>query len=197
MPGSDDYAQSVPYPKLSDAPNIETSMAALTNGVVALSNMVFANANARAAAVPNPVVGMESYLIAEGRKDYWNGVAWTSITPGAWQPLSFATGYVANSGSPSYRILNGEVQLRGTFKRSSGANLPNTTETQFATLPDGVRPTGAFRYFSAAGNFDTTGGVSYFVARIAIGTDGTCSFLVPAGSTMGWLSLDGVRFSIA
>jgi hypothetical protein len=197
MPGSDDYGQDVPYPKLSDQPNIEAALSALVNALVPLSNMIFANANERAASLPAPVVGMETFLVAEGRKEYYNGSAWVPLTPGQWQPLSFATGYVANSGSPSYRVLNGEVQFRGTIKLSSGADLPNAVETLFATVPVGARPVGAPRIFAAAGNFVTSGGVSHFTARVGVDTDGLCKFIVPTGSTMEWLSLDGIRYSIS
>lgn len=196
MPGTDDYGQEVPYPKLSDQPNIESSMSALANGVVALSNLVFANANERAASIPSPVVGMETYLIAEKRKEYYTGASWVALTPGPWTPLSFTTGWGANGGSPGYRLVSGNIQLRGSLARNSGLALPEASETDFAFLPVGARPVGEFRYLPAAGEFHTVGSVSYFVARLSVRTDGGMSFAIPKGSNMTWLSLDGIQFNI-
>lgn len=86
MPGTDDYGQNVPYPKLSDQPNIEAAMLALVNGVVPLTNMMFANANARAAAIANPVVGMTTYLVAENRTDVYTGSTWVRFVTGPQPP---------------------------------------------------------------------------------------------------------------
>lgn len=79
MPGFDAYEQNVQYPRLGDTPNAETAFSTLTNGLVPLTNMVFANANARAATIPNPVAGMETWLISEGRKDVYWGNAWVPV----------------------------------------------------------------------------------------------------------------------
>lgn len=106
MPGTDNYAQNVPYPKLSDQPNIESSMSALVNGAVALSNMTFANANARAAAIQTPVVGMETYLIAEGRKEVYTGTGWTPLqTSPSWTTF---TPTVTGGGSATFATRTGQ-----------------------------------------------------------------------------------------
>ncbi|MGW0468333.1 hypothetical protein ACWDX6_24160 [Streptomyces sp. NPDC003027] len=104
MPGYDAFEQKVPYPKLSDTPNIETAISALVNETVPLSNMVFDNANARATVVTQPVEGMETFLIAEGRKEIfyggvWNVVSivptWATYTP-TWTGLSNNTNGVSS-----------------------------------------------------------------------------------------------------
>lgn len=201
MPKPDSYGQNVPYPVLSDAPNIETALQALVNGVVPLTTMRFANANERSATLTGPykpVPGMITYLIAEDRWDRRDGDnVWRPFSPGVWKPLSYATGYTAQSGSPAYRVLNNEVQLRGTFKRTSGAVLATDTEVTFATLPTEARPAGsAFRYFPAAGDWNTTSGVNYFIGRISATPSGPLIFMMPNGTKCTWLSLDSVRFSI-
>jgi hypothetical protein len=50
--------------------------------------------------------------------------------------------------------------------------------------------------FVAAANFTTSNGVSRFTGRVNIGTNGVCTFVMPAGSTGDFLYLDGVRYSI-
>lgn len=200
MPKPDSYGQGVPYPVLSDAPNIETALQALLNGVVPLTVMRFANANERAATLSGaykPVPGMITYLIAEDRHERRDGDGvWRPLTPGAWKPITFASGYTANSGSPAYRIVNQEVHLRGTFRRTSGADLATNDETTFGTLPSEARPVGAYRYFSAAGNFANTSGVSYFSGRIGIAPTGGMVYIMPLNAKSAWLALDGIRFSI-
>jgi hypothetical protein len=81
MPGTDTYQQGYPYPKLSDAPNIETATSALVNAMAPRTNMIFANASARTAALATPVAGMECWLIAEGRKEIYDGTAWRTYPP--------------------------------------------------------------------------------------------------------------------
>lgn len=201
MPKPDNYGQNVQYPVLSDAPNLETALQTLVNGVVPLTTMRFANANERSANLTGaykPVPGMITYLIAEDRWDRRDGDGvWRAFSPGVWKPLTYATGYTANSGSPAYRIINNEVQLRGTFRRTAAnSDLLTNDETKFATLPTEARPIGAYRYFAAAGNFVNTSGVSYFSGRIGIAPAGDMIYIMPINSKSEWLSLDGIRFSI-
>jgi|SRR5689334_11923490 len=193
MPGTDSYGQNVPYPKLNDAPNLETAMAGLVNGAVPLTNMTFANANARAAQLATPVVGMETYLVAEGRKEIFTSSGWVTITAGPWIPLSFASGYAANSGSPAYRIVNQSVRLRGTAKRTSGSPFTKAAAFTIATLPVEARPT-AFRYFLGC-----TEWASDMYARVEIDTDGSIVVIVPttgSGTAASWVSLDQVEYSL-
>lgn len=193
MAGSDSYGQNVPYPKLNDVPNAETGFGSMANALAALSNMTFANANARASTLTTPVVGMETYLVAEGRKEYYDGTQWTTITPGQWKPIPFASGYVALSGSPSYRIVNGMVQMRGTGQRSNGAPLVPMSQLHVVTnLPAEARPTGS-RWFAVATEWTNS-----IYARLEVNADGTMNLIVPeqTGTAPSWFGLDGVSFSL-
>lgn len=192
MPGSDDYAQNVQYPKLSDAPNAETGFGTLVNDIVPLTNMVFANAASRAAAVPAPVAGMESYLIAEGRKEYFNGSAWTTITPGQWQPIPFATGYSGRAGAPSFRTVNGMVQLRGAVQQTSGlAMAGHAALTVVSALPTSVRPSET-RWFLGATEWQDA-----LYARVEVNPEGTVKIIIPSiNPGPAWVSLDGVSYSL-
>ncbi|MER5501369.1 hypothetical protein ABT096_29770 [Streptomyces sp. NPDC002561] len=201
MPKADSYGQGIQYPVLSDAPNAETAFGGVVNGLAPLSVLRFANANERAATLTGAYAaqpGMISYLIAEDRWDtYGADAVWRPMSPGPWKPLTFSSGYTAFEGSPGYRIVNGDVQLRGQFKRTDGSDLVTATSTLFCNLPVEARPIGATRVFIAAANFTTSSGVSRFSGRITINSDGQAGYMMGAGSTSGWLSLDGIRYSIA
>ncbi|MEU3729999.1 hypothetical protein AB0E81_11400 [Streptomyces sp. NPDC033538] len=200
MPRNDAYSQGIQYPVLGDAPDIEVATQTIVNGVVPQTVMRFANANARAAALTGdakPVPGMITYLIAEDRWDRRDGDGvWRPLSPGPWKPMTLSSGYSANSGSPGYRIVNGDVLLRGTISRSNGAELATNTVTQFGTLPSEARPISGYRFFTVPTQWTVTGGVTYIHGRVEIEPDGKMSFLLPIGSRSAWVGLDGIRFSI-
>lgn len=199
MPRSDAYSQGVQYPVLGDSPDIEVATQTIVNGIVPKTVMRFANANARAAALSGeaaPVPGMITYLIAEDRYDRRDGDGvWRPLSPGPWRPFTFASGYSSYSGSPAYRIVNGEVHLRGTIARSNGSALVVNDETKMGTLPLEARPS-AYRFFNQPTQYIVKNGVSYFSARVGIFPDGTINYFLPLNSQSGWVGLDGIRFSI-
>lgn len=199
MPTTDGYGQKVPYPVLSDAPNIELAFQGAVNVLAGKSVLRFANANERSATLIGEfkaVPGMLSYLIAEDRWDRYDGDSvWRPLSPGAWKPFSFSSGYGTYSGSPGYRIINGEVRLRGIIRRTNDADLPTNVSTRFGTLPTEARPT-AVRYFVAATSWSTVSGSSYFSSRVEVGTDGAMQFMVPLSSVAKTVSLDSITFSI-
>lgn len=190
---TDDYGQNIPYPLLNEKPNAQTGFGNMANAIAQRSNMVFANANARASSMPSPVVGMETYLVAEGRKEYFDGTQWSPITPGQWKPISFGTGYTARSGSPAYRISNGMVFMRGTFQRTNGAPFVPMTNLQIVTsLADEIRPT-ATRYFAVATEWTNS-----IYGRVEVNTAGNMWAIVPeqTGTAPSWIGLDGVSYSL-
>ncbi|MYR43072.1 hypothetical protein [Streptomyces sp. SID5910] len=199
MPRNDAFSQGIQYPVLGDAPDIEVATQTIVNGIVPQTVMRFANANARAAALSGesaPVPGMVTYLNAEDRYDRRDGDGiWRPLSPGPWKPFTFATGYSANSGGPAYRIVNGEVHLRGTISKSNGSALTVNAETRLGTLPTEARPN-AYRYFIQPTQWTTKNGVSYFHARVGVFPDGTINYLLPLNSQSDWIGLDGIKFSI-
>ncbi|MEU1074302.1 MULTISPECIES: hypothetical protein [unclassified Streptomyces] len=195
MPGYDSLLQNVPYPKLSDAPNIETAMAALVAALVPLNNMRFADTNARNAAIPSPVAGMETYLVAEARKELFDGTAWVPLTPGPWVPLTFKTGYTANSGNPGFRIVGDMVQLRGIIQKVGGGQMvtsPANGWLDVATLPISARPA-VTKDMPIAVEWQSNNQT----ARLSVATDGTLriGILTNLSAWPTWASLDGVQFA--
>ncbi|MFF6928356.1 hypothetical protein [Streptomyces californicus] len=208
MPTTDGYGQGVPYPVMSDAPNIELAFQGAVNALTALSVLRFANANERSAKLVGPykpVPGMVTYLIAEDR---WEGYQadgkWMLMSDGPWTPLSFAAGYSAQGGSPGWRRkAGGGIELRGRVRRTNGGPLVNTGEIiTFATIPAAATP-GATRYFITSTNRTTTGSVTHYTCRVEVSFSGQMRYTVEAGGGEGttqdppWFSLDGVTFSPA
>lgn len=207
MPSFDKWGQKVPYPKLSDAPNIETALRDLVNASVAQVVLRFANANERAAALSGAtpaVPGMLTYLIAEDRWEARraNGT-WLLMSDGAWQSLTYSSGYVANAGSPGWRQkAGGGVELRGRIQRTGGTNFTADNAWRvFSTIP--IAP-GTPRYFvSAARHTVDANGQSHQTARIQVDVNGELSFGIELGGGTGvvgdpaWFSLDGLEFSPA
>ncbi|MFG2292051.1 hypothetical protein [Streptomyces sp. NPDC048603] len=190
----DELDQNVPYPHLSDPPNIESAMGNLVSAAVPKLNMVFDDANARAATIPSPVAGMECFLKAEKRKEIFDGTAWVTITPSGWIPISYASGYTARAGSPAYRIVNQTVELRGQVQNSGNTDLPTNAPFVIANMPTIARPPHP-RFF-----ITTTEWASYLYARIEIQPDGEVIVIIPAESagagTPNWVGLDVVRYSL-
>ncbi|MEV4971966.1 hypothetical protein [Streptomyces scopuliridis] len=208
MPNTDSYGQSVPYPVLSDAPNIETAMSTLVNGIVPYTVMRFANANDRSARLigtTKAVPGMITYLIAEDRWEAFQGDrTWLLLSDGPWNPMSFASGYAAYGGSPGWRRkAGGGIELRGRFMRSNRGNLVDDgTIVKFATVPTSVAPA-ALRYYMCASNRVSVSGITRYTARVEVSWLGELAYTVEAGGGVGttefpaWVSLDGIQFSPA
>lgn len=210
MPRNDAWSQNVPYPVLADAPDIEVATQGIVNGIVPLTVMRFANANARAAALTGataPVPGMITYLKAEDRWEARQADGtWLLLSDGPWQPLTFASGYVANAGAPGWRRkAGGGVELRGRIQRTSGSNfVADGTLRVCATIPTSVAPI-TYRYFITAARYNTdSSGQSHHTARIAVNGNGQIMFNVETGGGTGvppgdpaWISLDGIQFSPA
>ncbi|MFJ3084472.1 hypothetical protein ACIPJG_32610 [Streptomyces halstedii] len=179
---------------------METAFQTVVNGIVGRSVLRFANANERSAQLTGPyaaVPGMISYLIAEDRWDRYDGdKQWRPMSPGPWKPFTYATGYVANTGSPGYRIVNGTVELRGTIKRANDADFAADSETLLGTLPTEARPTGASKFFVVATAYETISARTYLHGRIAVLPNGQMLYVIPAGGKTPWISIDGIRFNL-
>lgn len=149
MPALDKYGQKIPYPVLSDVPNAETAFGGLTNSVVAQSNMVFANANERAANLPEPVEGMETYLVAEQRKEIYRNGTWQAFVTATkpWLNVTLATGYTAYGGAtvaPRVRQEGSIVYLEGRLKRTDNGNIPASNSIILGTIPLAYQPVGHY-----------------------------------------------------
>ncbi|GAA1064680.1 hypothetical protein [Streptomyces asiaticus] len=195
MPKNDLWGQGVQYPALSDVPDIETALGGIVNGIVGRTVMRFANANARAAALTGssaPVPGMITYLLAEDRYDVrMANNTWQTLTPGPWQVLPFASGIGADGGSPGYRSVNGDVQLRGRVNRTNGGRFTysNAADWLLATLPTAVRPSST-EYWTQAVEI----GAGTYYCRLELRSDGSLIARIPPeadGTTGGlhWISI--------
>lgn len=207
MPRNDSYSQNVSYPVLGDAADLELAMSTLVGGIVPRLVMRFANASARSAALTGPtapVPGMVTYLIAENRFEGRMGDnTWLPLSDGTWQPITYASGYTAFSGSPGWRYkAGGGIELRGRIRRTDGGNLEDVEETTFGSIPEDIAP-GSNRSFITASNRRSLDGVTRYTARVTVTPGGVLSFNIEAGGGVGspsnppWFGLDGITFSPA
>lgn len=149
MPALDKYGQKIPYPVLSDVPNAETAFGGLTNAVVAQSNMIFANANERAANIPTPVDGMETYLVAEQRKEVRVNGTWQAVVTSTlpWLDVVLGSAYQPYGGStvaPRVRREGSIVYLEGRMVRKDLANIPASNSVILGTIPLAYQPVGHY-----------------------------------------------------
>lgn len=119
MPGTDNYSQNITYPKLGDAPNIESPLASLVNGITPQTIMRFPSASARSARLTSPVAGMVSWLAAEGRFEFYTGSAWITYPIGSFVPAS--------------TVVRGTVNVSFTSLGSYTQSI--TFGTPFSTVP--------------------------------------------------------------
>ncbi|MER7908314.1 hypothetical protein [Streptomyces sp. NPDC096068] len=192
---TDSYGQGIIIPSLTDPPDVRSPSAGMDD-IIGQTVLHFATAAARTAALTGaaaPVPGMVTYLAAEDRYDArMADGSWQPITPGPWVPLSFASGYTARTGLPSYRIVNGAAELRGTFQRTSGTAFTKAVTFTPLTLPAAARPT-SYRYFTAR-----TEVAADMYGSVEVAIDGTVNVIIPnsAGTAASWMALDQIRYSL-
>lgn len=193
MPGTDIYGQNVPYPKLSDKPNAEAALSALVGGVVSLSNMTFANANARAAALSSPVAGMETYLVAEKRKDIWNGTSWQQVssvaTYGPYTPIWDGLSSLG-SATKSGRFITSGNRVRAVMDLTAGASASLGTEKITVTLPVPAANVGDANFgWQGVGRYSANDGTAWkqLIAFVAPASTTATVFAV-RGSDNGWVN---------
>jgi len=118
---TDDYGQGVSISALTDAPNAETLAKNIANGIAPRSNMRFASASARTAALTGataPVEGMVSYLQDVDRLYVYTGSAWVEISTRQEASAVLTSG----SGVTSSEILTG-LSVTMTTRASTSYKL--------------------------------------------------------------------------
>ncbi|CAM5407816.1 hypothetical protein SMICM304S_11404 [Streptomyces microflavus] len=144
MPTTDGYGERRPVSGNERRPEHRAGVPGCgKNALTKQTVLRFANANERSATLMGAfaaVPGMLSYLIAEDRWDQFDGDGvWRPLTPGAWKPITFASGYTAFGGSPGYRIVNGCVEMRGAFQRTTVPPSQRTRAKSRRLAPNGDR----------------------------------------------------------
>ncbi|MFF8784848.1 hypothetical protein [Streptomyces sp. NPDC015125] len=210
MPTTDSYGQGVQIAALTDAPNLATLAQNLATGLVPRSNLRYASASARNAAIPSPVAGTVAFLTTEKLLTVYDGTAWVVVAAGtsAWTTVSLASGFSHDgnsNGTVQYRVVNlfGElsVMLQGglniTYPGSPGVIANGGILTNTA-LPATARP-GSLRTVSAACSAVTSSSLSLKVDAQSDGhlkVIGTSSTTASDRITPPWVSLNGLFYSL-
>ena len=85
---------AIPYPQLTDIPNIPSHMQGMALAIDTKLVARFATAAARSTAIPTPIVGMITFRAdaAAPGFEYWNGSSWASINTGGQPTLTAVQG---------------------------------------------------------------------------------------------------------
>lgn len=152
MPGTDSYAQGVPWLDNSDTPDLRTGTKGIVDALTPRSVMRFADTAARNATITSPAAGMQAYLTTPKLLTQYDGTAWVVVAAGtsSWTTVGLASGWTHNgngNGTFQYRVINmfGEVsiQFQGAVSVTySGSNAPNGGVLNTSALPTAARPTG-------------------------------------------------------
>ena len=134
-----------------------------------------------------------------------NAIVAATPPPTAWQPLPLVSGWstfdAAGWGTPSFRMVGDEVQLRGMV--NFVGTPPTTVQVNVGTLPPGYRPPGFTQNFPCWSNY-VTGGVGYNNAiRMNVNSLGQVYYengfsWVQTGNATAiyWIGLAPIRFSV-
>ncbi|MET7795632.1 hypothetical protein [Streptomyces decoyicus] len=210
MPTSDSYGQGVQIQALTDAPNLATLAQNLATGLVPRSNLRYASASARNAAIPAPVAGMVAFLTTEKLLTVYDGTAWVVVAAGtsAWTTIPLASGFSHDgnsNGTAQYRIVNlfGEltVMLQGglnlTYPGSPGS-ISNGGIITSSVLPSTARP-GSLRTVPAACSAVTSDSLTLKIDAQSDGhlkIVGTTTTTATERITPPWVSLNGLFYSL-
>jgi hypothetical protein len=161
--GDNDFVTPIQTPLNAQANALDT---ALTNAInkagfrgpypdLATLNLP---ANVGTAVGQHATVNADATAVNNG--DYiWTGSAW--VLQGAWISLGTpANSFTVGTSQPSYRIVNGMVQLRGELFRATAP----TSRLTALTLPAGVRPSSPILLPMGSPGWSSS---------LLIGTDGT------------------------
>jgi hypothetical protein len=138
-------------------------------------------------------VGTSYYETTTGnlyRFTYTGGaLKWVSITDTTEVDFPANSPLQAVDASPMMRKVAGEVMLRGTLKRTSGANLSTGSEVLLGTFPTGWRPSSIRRFICYGNGVGTT----QVIAPVKVTTDGAVTMYDPP-NTVVWVDLSAIQF---
>ncbi|MEW2575378.1 peptidoglycan-binding protein [Streptomyces syringium] len=163
--------------------------------VFALTQAVYANAGARQVAPEMPVPGKIAYLQDEQRLELRTESAWVPLSPGPWNPLPLPHDVKAHGGSPSWRIVNGEVHLSGSVERKDGRDFNPADSWLLATLPQAAQPHYMRSFICATSRNDkANNSIRIDVTSNSDPYPGQLQAMVL--SPVKWIYLDAIRFAV-
>ncbi|GGX63152.1 peptidoglycan-binding protein [Streptomyces hiroshimensis] len=163
--------------------------------VFTLTQAVYANAGARLAALETPVPGKLAYLQDEQRLELRTESAWVPLSPGPWNPLPLPHDVKAHGGNPSWRIVNGTVELCGSVERKDGRDFNVADSWLLATLPPAAQPHYMRSFICATSRNDNThNSIRVDVTSNSDPYPGQLQAMVL--SPVRWIYLDSIRFAV-
>ncbi|MCX5407521.1 hypothetical protein OHA37_27110 [Streptomyces sp. NBC_00335] len=180
---------AAPYPAGTDADDVPADLEALAVWASTRTNMRFADAAARDAAITSPVAGMIAWLDTPGSvtvrtaaawKTLWSALAWTDITLPASCTTYGTTPQAALDGG-NFIVLKGGIQRSTPATNIIGNALVGTIPSSLGVPLSGDFPI-ASQWLAV-----TTG-------RLYVATSRDLTYV---GADTGFISLNGVRIPLA
>jgi hypothetical protein len=138
-----------------------TQTVGLTDSFIGQTVRSYADAAARATAIPSPTVGMYTHLEDTGRLNFWNGTAWVQPTKANAQgvlaaPVIYSTNFdtvrisvtLTCSGGPVIVTYNASYQ-----NSASGANRTSSFRARQDNTPIGIGATSVWVELTGANEF--------------------------------------------
>lgn len=180
------YAQ-LPVPDGSDAPTGAGQMAALAAAIDLRLLHHVTNAADRDTELADAPVNTVA-VAANGTMWVKTGVSpdvWVTVHEprGAWQPVIPAAGYTISSPPAEYRLVNGQVHLRGRIARTDETNIP-TNGVAICAVPTDIAPLTQASWPAAC---SLAGDIVVGVGKIEmVGKDNPSSSWGPPGTLVWW-----------
>lgn len=205
MPLTDGYGQNIPYPTLSDKPNIQTMGQGIVEGIVPKSVMTFASAIVRGATISAPKLkaGMATWLQDVKRLEVYDGSAWVTVAAGTsvWTNVPLDSSWTNNgnsNGNFQYRVVNlfGEITImfQGAISRATyPGTLPGYFQLNTTALPSSARPASLRTVVVPCSD----AGSARITLKLDITTDGWLRLYgVQSDSKPAWVGFNGVFCSL-
>lgn len=205
MPLTDGYGQNIPYPTLSDKPNIQTMGQGIVEGIVPKTVMPFASASVRGATIISSKLkaGMCTWLQDVKRLEVYDGTAWVTVAAGTsvWTNVPLDPGWTNNgnsNGNFQYRVVNlfGEITImfQGAVSRATYPfTLPGYFQLNTTALPTSARPASLRTVVVPCSD----AGSARITLKLDITTDGWLRLYgVQADSKPAWVGFNGVFCSL-
>lgn len=141
---TDPYGQGISYPDPTSPPNGPAQFKTLTEELTRRSNLVYASAAARNAAIVSPQAGMQAWLADAKILTVYDGTTWLAASTGTstWTDLVLAAGFAHNgnsNGNAQWRLVSRSgsayVELRGAITVTYAPGIPNGGVLNSTALP--------------------------------------------------------------
>lgn len=174
----------IPYPSLTDAPNMQTAMATMTSALDSMVVPRYSSVATLTTAVPSPAIGQQAFITGAGAFVYWTGTAWVASAMALISNTTLGTAVASVTLSSIPAIFTHLMLVTSNIRSAAGTNVTDLILAQYNGdtgsnyVSEGVNPGTA-----------TAGSLTYSpVASVAGGTSGNLALACGAGNAANAIS---------